>query len=44
MTPREYGAHLAAADIRPLTPEQIEAAARILASIDPEPEQHPQVA
>lgn len=35
MTPVEYGAHLAA-QAPPLTEQQIEAAARILASVDDE--------
>lgn len=35
MTPREYGAQLAA-DSKPLTTEQVEAAARILAGVQSE--------
>jgi len=36
MTPAEYGTHLARQATKPLTPEQIEAAARILAGVEPE--------
>lgn len=35
MTPLEYGAHLAA-EAAPLTAEQVEAAARVLATVEPE--------
>lgn len=34
MTPAEYGAHLAS-QAAPLTDEQVESAARILASVEP---------
>ena len=36
MTPREYGRYLASIRQQPLTDEQIEAAARIFASIEDE--------
>lgn len=42
VTPAEYAAQLAA-EAGPLTDAQVEAAARILASVDQE-EQHPRVA
>jgi len=38
MTPAAYGRYLASLRDDPLTPEQIEAAARILASVEPREE------
>lgn len=43
-TPTEYGEQLAERSATPLTDEQVEAAARILASVETDQEQHTRVA